>query len=79
MHSLLGVRRFGFRSRARWHRSLFDRAHAARFTSEPTVMRQRIRIEGECWLEETGPRSCRVLYRVELEVRMAGMAHVLEP
>jgi hypothetical protein len=78
MHTLLGVKRFGFRSRIRWHRGRFDRAHAAQFESEPTMMKQRIRISGESWLEELGPKSCKACYRVELEVRMAGVASMLE-
>ena len=78
MHSLLGVKRVGFRSLGHWHRDLFDQPHAARFESEPTMMKQRIKLRGRCWLEEVSSNTCKAFYRVELDVRMAAVSHLLE-
>ena len=39
VHTMLGMKRLGFRTTTSWHRDWFDNAHAAQFESELTVTR----------------------------------------
>lgn len=71
LQTLLGASKFAFVSKQQWWRDHFDEAHAASFSSSPRMMSQRAVVRGRTWLEPLTPKSCKAVYRVEIEVRRA--------
>jgi len=78
LQTLLGASKFAFVSKQQWWRDHFDEAHAASFSSSPRMMSQRAVVRGRTWLEPLTPKSCKAVYRVEIEVRIVALSSLLE-
>ena len=78
LQTLLGASKFAFVSKQKWWRDHFDEAHAASFSSSPRMMSQRAVVRGRTWLEPLTPKSCKAVYRVEIEVRIVALSSLLE-
>ncbi len=78
IRALLGAEPFRVWSRFCFHRDKFDEAHLASFETKPSVLLEKLIIQGTVWCEEAGPNACVLHNSVSIEAKVFGVGSLLE-
>ena len=76
--SYLGADEFSFKVRAKWHETKYDEKNRMSYTSEPPVMKDKITVSGEQWVEPISDTQCRVVQTASIGVAIFGLGSSVE-
>ena len=76
--SYLGADEFSFKVRAKWHETKYDEKNRMSYTSEPPVMKDKITVSGEQWVEPISDMQCRVVQTASIGVAIFGLGSSVE-
>lgn len=76
--SYLGADEFSFKVRAKWHETMYDEKNRMSYTSEPPVMKDKITVSGEQWVEPISDMQCRVVQTASIGVAIFGLGSSVE-
>lgn len=76
--SYLGADEFSFKVRAKWHETKYDEKNRMSYTSEPPVMKDKITVSGEQWVEPISDMQCRVVQTATIGVAIFGLGSSVE-